>query len=337
MRNSYRRTNRKRRSRAGWVVFTSVGILLGVTAFFCLQMAEGTAGREFGPGYDVLGVSRELMGIQAGISEKSQEIKEGYLAGLYSPCGVLINRMTGEILEEKDGDKIIYPASLTKIMTALLALENLELQEEIWLTDEMFQGLYTQNASMAGFLPGENISVEDLLYGVLLPSGAECCIALAEKIAGSEGAFAEMMNSKGAELGMENTHFCNSTGLHNSNHCTTVKDMGILLRYALENKEFREIFTTQRHTTGGSEQNPGGITFQSTILGYADSLQVAGGEILGGKTGYTEEAGLCLASLAKINGREYILVTGKAAGSPDTEPCHLLDAKTVYSRIEKAG
>lgn len=96
---------------------------------------------------------------------------------------------------------------------------------------EIFDELYAQNASMAGFLPGENAKIIDILYGNILPSGGECSIALAEYVAGSEQAFVELMNEKAKDLGMNNTHFMNATGLHNESHYTTVKDIGILLQY----------------------------------------------------------------------------------------------------------
>ena len=142
-----------------------------------------------------------------------------------------------------------------------------------------------------------------------------------------------MMNDKAKELGMKDTHFCNTTGLHDPDHYSTVKDISILLQYALESDDFRQVFCSSRHSVRPTEQHPEGFTFNSTMFQYMDSTEVVGGEILGGKTGYTEEAGLCLASLAEVNGREYILVTAKANGTHDTEQFHILDAVNVYSQI----
>ena len=103
-----------------------------------------------------------------------------------------------------------------------------------------------QNASMAGFLPGEKVKVIDLLYGNILPSGGECSIALAEQISGTEQKFAELMNKKAQELGMNNTHFTNATGLHDESHYSTVRDLSILLQYALKNETFHKIFQTKK-------------------------------------------------------------------------------------------
>lgn len=256
--------------------------------------------------------------------------------GLYSTHAILIRLKDYAVMMQKESEEKIYPASLTKMMTAIIAIEKLSnLQEEITLSDSMFNELYYANASMAGFQPNENVRAIDLLYGVLLPSGAESCIGLADKIAGSEQKFAEMMNQKAAELGMNDTHFVNATGLHDENHYTTVKDMSILLSYALQNDTFRKIFTSSRHATNPTNKHPNGITFYSTMFSKLKDSSIINGKILGGKTGYTDEAGLCLASLAKVDGKEYVLVTVGAKGNPKSEQYNISDALAVYNRLGK--
>lgn len=256
------------------------------------------------------------------------------LSRLYSRCAVLTDASTGEVLAEKAGRERIYPASMTKIMTALLAIEYTEnLDQTVTVPEEIFPALYAGDASMAGFQPGEEASLRDLLYGILLPSGAECCQTFAMRISGSEEAFAGLMNQRAEELGMDGTHFCNSTGLHEEEHYTTAADMAVLLRYALNNPVFREVFTSASHTVGPTNLHPQGFTFTSTMFSQMDSPMVNGGEILGGKTGYTEQAGQCLASLAEINGQDYILVTAKADGNHETSQFHILDAQDVYNQI----
>jgi len=202
-------------------------------------------------------------------------------------------------------------------------------------THYTFNGLYSANASMAGFQPGEKVRAIDLLYGVMLRSGAEACIGLADHIAGSEQDFVTMMNQKAADLGMYNTHFENTTGLHNENHYTTVKDLAILLNYALQNETFREIFTASRHSTQPTNKLPEGITFYHIMFEKLNNQNIIGGEILGGKTGYTDEAGLCLASLAKVGHQEYILITAGAKGDIYSEQYNITDALAVYNRIGK--
>lgn len=256
------------------------------------------------------------------------------LEHLYSPYAILVDLESGGVLAQKDAQTKIYPASLTKIMTAVLAVAHTEnMEETMVLPADFFQELYAEGASMAGFQPGEEVRLKDLLYGILLPSGAECCMAFADRVAGSEEAFVEMMNRKAEELGLRNTHFCNATGLHDPDHYSTVEDISVLLQYALRDENFREAFTSSRYSVPPSNCHPEGFTFYSTMFQYMDSTEVTGGNIIGGKTGYTEEAGLCLASLAEVEGREYILVTAKANGTHQTEQYHILDAINVYSQI----
>lgn len=259
------------------------------------------------------------------------------LKSLHSPYSVLLNRNTGKIVAGHKEEHKIYPASLTKIMTVIVALENIKDEKKtMTMPADFFARLYEENASMAGFLPGEEVRIKDLFYGAMLPSGAECCLALANRVSGSEEQYVKLMNQKAKELKMKNTHFCNTTGLHQKDHFSTVKDLAFLLQYALKNEEFREIFTTSRYSTLPSEEHPEGFTFSSTMFDRMENRSVQNGEILGGKTGYTQKAGLCLASLAQISNTEYILITAGAKGSHQTEPYHLIDACRVYNQLASA-
>ena len=264
-------------------------------------------------------------------------VKELSLDGINSSSAVLITAKGGKIIGEENAREILYPASLTKMMTAILGLEELrDLEQTITLTSEMFDGLAEQDATQAGFLPGETVTLRDLLYGTLLPSGAECCRALAFTACGSEEEFVELMNEKAARIGLENTHFCNTTGLHDDEHYSTVYDMAVLLKYCLNSKTFREIMESPYYSTKGTNLHPDGITFYSTMLKHLPDPYVSGGKIMGGKTGYTDAAGLCLASFADIQGRDYILVSaGAPAGTG--EPLHVQDAVTIYERLGEAA
>jgi len=216
-------------------------------------------------------------------------------------------------------------------MTAIVAIEKIpDLQEPVILPNEVFNDLYLANASMAGFLPGEEVPAIDLLYGTLLPSGADASLGLALKVAGSESEFVKLMNRKARQIGMKDTHFTNACGFYDENHYSTVNDIAVLLEYALQNETFREVFTSARHSTASTNRHPGGITFYSTMFAKTDTYEFDGGRILGAKTGYTAESGQCLASLAVKNGTEYILVTAGAAGDNTTKPYHIMDAFTVY-------
>lgn len=269
-------------------------------------------------------------------NSNSKSIPQIYSGNLNSPNAILVRLSDNSVLMEKNSDEKIYPASLTKMMTAIVAIEDLHsLDQRITLPSSMFNALYKADASMAGFLPGEVVKAEDLLYGILLPSGAECCVGIADNISGSESAFAQKMNEKAEQLGMNNTHFVNATGLQDENHYTTVKDLSVLLRYAIKNSTFRKIFTSPRHSTAATNKHKNGITFRSTMFKKMKSTSVNGGKILGGKTGYTDEAGLCLASLAKVDSEEYILVTAGAKTGGTPEPYNISDACEVYNEIEQ--
>lgn len=258
------------------------------------------------------------------------------LSGLSSREAILLRR-GGVVLGEENADESIYPASLTKMMTVLLAAENFDdLDASVTLDEELFSPLWAANASLAGFEPGEVVTVRDLLYGAMLPSGAECCAAIAQALDGSEVAFADRMNRRARELGMENTHFVNATGLQDSDHRSTVRDLALLLDAALDNPTFREVFTAPRYSTSPTNLHPDGITVYSSALSLFQDADLGRMTLLGGKTGFTDEAGLCLATLAEADGAEYILVTAGAPGQSHTDTAHARDAAAVYQRLSDA-
>lgn len=362
MKNNRRRALARRRRRRSVVIMVLTVICLVAAAFAAeipqkvFTVYDGSTGAGGQGGEDSKtegirigeGLHNENPQVSGGAdepAETTQSIDERMLAldslktdidlsGLYSPNAILMDLESGKVLTGVNEDKRIYPASLTKMMTAIVALENIsDWEASITVPAEIYSSLYAENASMAGFEAGETTSIKSLLYGVLLPSGAECCQTLALHVAGSEAAFVDMMNAKASALGMENTHFINTTGLHNDDHYSSVKDMAILLRYALENENFREVFTSHRYSTQATNIHPEGFTFHSSLFRYMETSAVTGGEILGGKTGYTGQAGLCLASLANINGNDYIFVTTGANGSHETEQFHILDAVNIYDQL----
>lgn len=255
---------------------------------------------------------------------------------LYSRCAILMDAQTGEILLEKNSEKRAYPASLTKIMTALIAIEeNKDLNKTVVLNSGIFERLQQENASLAGFSPGEEVRLIDLVYGALLPSGAEAAISLAEQTAGSQKEFVKLMNQKGRELKLKGTRYSNVTGLHAKDQVTTAADIARLLRYALQNPTFREVFLSQRYTVPPTNRHPDGFTMHSTLFSRMGDASLEKGEILGGKTGFTDQAGLCLASLAKYQDREMILVTLDAQGNLNTPQYNILDALSVYRNYLK--
>lgn len=254
---------------------------------------------------------------------------------LSSRCFLLTELSSGCEIAAQNAQDRIYPASMTKIMTALLAIERTaDFSVVVTVPVDIFDAIYAADASTAGFEPGESATLEELLYGILLPSGSECCLTYARFIAGSEEAFVQLMNERAQELGMNDTHFDNCTGLPSENHYSTVRDMSILLRYALSNDTFRQVITSASFSVSPSAVHPDGFTLQSTLFHALQQVPVPEGvTVLGGKTGHTDQAGLCLASFALAGGREYMLVTADAPGSDDTPPYHVMDAVSVYGYL----
>ncbi len=253
------------------------------------------------------------------------------MTGLNSTYALLMDAQTGKVIAEKNGYSTIYPASMTKIMTAIVTIENFpDVNQYVTLPSAAVNAAISRGGSRAGFAGGAYVPMLDLLYGMLLPSGCECCIGAAIIIAGSESTFVAMMNQKAQELGMTGTHYANCTGLPDSNHYTTVHDMAILMRYAIQNDIFRQVDMSQSHTASNGLYMRSTM-FKSLINNYG-STAVTGGNILGGKTGTTSAAGSCLCSFAEIDGREYVLCTSKAAYSG----LNIADARTVYNRLGNA-
>lgn len=250
-----------------------------------------------------------------------------------SEFAVLVNVTDNTVVAQKNGDARIYPASLTKILTLLVAVENIENFDDTFeMTYTITDPAYKAGASMAGFLSGEVITVKDLLYGAILPSGAEATTAIAIYVSGSEKAFVELMNKKVAELGITTAHFTNTSGLHNDNHYCTVTDMAVILRAAMENEMCREILSTYQYTTTCTPQHPEGILLTSTLFGRMKGDEPEGAYIKGGKTGFTSEAGNCIASFGvSENGTEYIFVTTKAKGLWKAVYDHI-DVYTAYAK-----
>ena len=220
-----------------------------------------------------------------------------------------------EVLAEKGMDEKIYPASMTKVMTLLVAAENLpDLDAAFTMTQAIIDPLYLAGASMAGYVNGETVTMRDLLYGAVVPSGAEATEALAQAVAGSEEAFVAMMNEKAAALGLTNTHFMNTSGLHDENHYSTVREIALILQAALENETCAEILSAENYRASETEQHPDGLAMTNKFL-YRVHHEYAlnGAEITAAKTGYTTEAMNCCASAGKTpDGRSVICVTANA-------------------------
>lgn len=248
------------------------------------------------------------------LAQASEETKTLDLE-LYSSSAVLVDVQTGAVLAEKNMDEKIYPASMTKVMTLLVAAENLpDLDAAFTMTQAIIDPLYLAGASMAGYVNGETVTMRDLLYGAVVPSGAEATEALAQAVAGGEEAFVAMMNEKAAALGLTNTHFMNTSGLHDENHYSTVREIALILQAAMENETCAKILSAENYRASETEQHPDGLAMTNKFLYRVHHEYALGGaEITAAKTGYTAEAMNCCASAGKTpDGRSVICVTANA-------------------------
>ena len=249
---------------------------------------------------------------------------------LSSHSVLMIDLDDGRICYAKNQNERLPIASLTKIMTALTVIEKCgSLDAEYAFTEDIIDRMTASHASCAGFEAGETVSVRDLLYGIMLPSGGDAALGAAEHIAGDEETFVTLMNRRAKSLGMKNTHFSDVTGLDDTDNYSTAADMALLFSKALENETFFEIVTADRYLTSATEQHKNGILLESTLNEPVKEYALEG-KILGGKTGYTTGAGLCLASYAEVEGHRYILVTLGAGDGSKYPSYHFEDAAILY-------
>lgn len=252
---------------------------------------------------------------------------------LYSTNYIFLDADTGQVLSAKKQDEQISIASLTKMMTVLLAIENSSsLNQTVTITDEMIDGLYEEQASVAGYVTGDTATILDLCYAAAIPSAADAANALAIQIGGSFENFYQMMNDKAAQLGMNRTVFKSAHGLDREGQYSTVEDVSKLLRYALQNPTFKEVFSTKEYTTQATTYYPFGIPLASTIWAYADTYGYNLTNLSGGKTGYTLQAGRCIAYWATVNDMNIIAVTAGASTNVE-QYSNLSDAQTALTSL----
>lgn len=246
---------------------------------------------------------------------------------------IVINCETNKVVAARNARERCYPASTTKIMTILTACDYItDYNKTFTFSYEITDPLYVQEATMAGFADGESVTMTDMLYGAILPSGADATVGLALSIAGSEEDFVKLMNKKAKELGLKNTHFTNSSGLFDDNHYTTAEDMAVIVRAAMKNDLCRKILSTYQYTTAATPQHPEGILLTSTLFSHMYGTEPEGSDILGGKTGFVNESGYCIASFGKSDeGTEYVCVTLKGVSVWPTT----YDQIDLYSKYAK--
>ena len=254
-------------------------------------------------------------------------------ADIASGSVIVVNCKTNQVIAERNATERCYPASTTKIMTILTAVDYItDYNKTFTFSFEITDPFYIQDATMAGFANEEAVNMTDMLYGAILPSGADATAGLAISIAGSEEEFVKLMNKKADELGLKGTNFTNTSGLFDKNHYTTAEDMAIIIRAAMNNELCREILSTYQYTTKSTAQHPDGIPLTSTLFSYMYGTEPEGSDILGGKTGFVSESGYCIASFGQSDGgTDYVCVTFKGAGLWPT----VYDQINLYSEYAK--
>lgn len=223
---------------------------------------------------------------------------------------ILMDADTCAVLYAKNPHEKHYPASITKIMTGLLAIEHLSLNDTITYTDEILYSL-PSDAAKLGLLSGETTTIQDALYALLLRSANETAVGLAVKTSGSEAAFAQLMTERAKECGAENTNFCNATGLHDDNHYTSAYDMAMITKTAMQNSEFSTVWKSEKYILNPTNKSESYRIWNRHFMLLSSSEHYYPYAI-GGKTGYTDEAGRTLVTAAQKDGKTLISVILKS-------------------------
>ncbi len=231
-----------------------------------------------------------------------------------STYSILIDETTGDIVAARNAYDRMYPASMTKIMTLLVAVENItDLDDVVYVSQEAADWSYRNDGSAVNWSVGEKLTVRDLLYGTILSSGADAVYDLAVYVAGDQDSFVQMMNDRVASLGLsETTHFTNAAGFYDDNHYTTPYDMAMIIKAAVENDLCREVMSAHTYNTPVTEEHPEGILISNWFLRRIEDKD-SGGLVLCAKTGFVSQSGNCAASYMISNsGKPYVCVTGHA-------------------------
>ncbi len=246
---------------------------------------------------------------------------------IHSKEVIIYDLTIDNIIYEVNSNKPVSVASLTKILTVLTAVNNIDdLDTKITISAKMLENIYW-NASVAGLQADDIVTYKDLLYATLLPSGADAASVLAFSISGDIPSFVSKMNNLAASIGMNNSNFKNITGLDEDGQFSSARDIAILLKEALKNSLFKEIFTTRKYTLTN------GLTVKSTMNLYEEKSGLDTNRILGSKTGTTKKAGLCLATYFKSHNHDMIVVT-IGAPYPNDNYYNLVDNLTLISFVD---
>lgn len=252
-----------------------------------------------------------------------------------SPAALLMDLNSGKILYEKNKDKKMYPASLTKVMTAVVVLENCDLNEIATVSYNAVMSLSSGYVT-ANLQAGEELTIEQLLYVLMVGSSNDAAIVLAEHVSGSVEEFADLMNEKAAEIGCTSTHFVNPNGVHDDDHYSTAYDLALIAKYAMQNETFRTLVSTTSYTlpaTNEYEREDRLFTTTNSLLivnnnDRADNYYYK--YATGIKTGFTTPAGNCLIASANKDGLELLTVVLGAEQTADGLSSRYLDTIDLF-------
>lgn len=326
-------------------IFVAIGVIVAFFIVICMM------GKDKEPSKTDGSKSEQVKELKSGKNEQKQEptpepteepwsfeAKKAedtakFPKSVVSAHGVLIDVEAGTILAEKGAKKKIYPASMTKILTVLVAAEHVteeQLNDKVTITLDITDYCYVNDCSNVGFSKNEKVTVKDLFYGTILPSGADAALGLVTYVAGSQKEFVKLMNEKVKELGLEETsHFTNCVGIYNEKNYSTPYDMAVILKAASENELCQQVLNARTYKTVATKQHKKGIVLSNLFLRRIEDKDTHG-EVLYAKTGFVNQSGNCAASMAKDkNGKTYICVT---AGSSSSWRC-IYDHVDLYKKF----
>ena len=249
---------------------------------------------------------------------------------IHAPCALMIEKESGDILYDRNSNNRMFPASTVKMMTAILTLEHFSLTDIVTISPNAVNSV-PNGYSKSEIIPEENLTVNDLLHALLLPSGNDAANVLAESVAGNNENFAVMMNKKASDIGCLNTNFTNPSGIHDENMYTTAYDLALIAQYAMNIDSFRTIVSTPTYTLPSSNVYPNAdrVLKNSNHLIHPDSshyYQFATGI----KTGYTNPAQNCLIASAMKDNIEFIVVILGSTASNFGDQAKFVDASTLF-------
>jgi len=313
------------------MIGAAVGILL-VLLFLLISAVKSCASQkedavpEEVPIETVAALEEENPSVEAPVEEPVEETKNysfttaqtlgAIPSEVVSKYIAIIDCDTNTILGGKEIRTRMNPASMIKILTVLTAMDYVEnMEDTVEITIDITDYTFTNGCSVVGYGWGDTPTVEELFYGTIVPSGADAAIALAKYCAGSQEAFVELMNEKAKELGLTDTHVTNCVGIYDENQYSTVYDIAVILRTAMDDSFLRNVLVQHKYLTAPTKDNPDGILLSNWFLRRIEDFDTHG-TVEGAKTGYVDESGSCAASFATDkNGKTYLCVTSGSTTS----------------------